>query len=334
MIFERLSAPGASALSVWVLKGEVTSMLLALGVPALPDLESSRVFVLRSTQGVPLDQGLLWLREEGESPEVEVHLHGGYGVAASFRKHLEGLEWREVRSHDAPSPLQRSVAPRNAWAHSGEGFADELARLDGLPTTQRCQEAEALLVWAEVLLRPPQVVLVGPPNVGKSTLFNAWVREERTTVSSHPGTTRDAIEAGVLIGEGLHQFEINLVDTAGRGSTQEDVDLRAQTQSILQQEQAWRCLWVLDASAEPSPEWLTQLAELKDPWVLLHRDDLGRGWTPPTAWRKGSAVHQPLELVKGLEEDLLASLPPLPPLERCLPKTEQERREVQRRAFA
>jgi len=54
-------------------------------------------------------------------------------------------------------------------------------------------------------------VLAGSPNAGKSTLFNALVREERALVSDAPGTTRDPVRETIAI----EQVPIELVDTAG-----------------------------------------------------------------------------------------------------------------------
>lgn len=81
-------------------------------------------------------------------------------------------------------------------------------------------EAEALLGELDALLeRPPaerlrdgvRVVIAGPPNAGKSSLLNAIVQREAAITSDVPGTTRDVIEAPVLI----HGTPFLFADTAG-----------------------------------------------------------------------------------------------------------------------
>jgi tRNA modification GTPase len=93
-----------------------------------------------------------------------------------------------------------------------ERAAQELSvALDGLLATA----AQGTLVHEGAL-----VVLAGPPNVGKSSLFNALLGEARAIVTDTPGTTRDAIEA-VL---DLPRWPLRLVDTAGLREATDEVE--------------------------------------------------------------------------------------------------------------
>jgi len=65
--------------------------------------------------------------------------------------------------------------------------------------------------WVPPEIAPPRVAVVGRPNVGKSTLFNRLVGEDRSVVHDMPGTTRDAIDTLVDTPDGPIVF----VDTAG-----------------------------------------------------------------------------------------------------------------------
>lgn len=67
----------------------------------------------------------------------------------------------------------------------------------------------------ELIREGAMVVIAGPPNVGKSSLFNAIVGKERAIVTEIPGTTRDALEAVVDNGS----WPLRLVDTAGLRTT-------------------------------------------------------------------------------------------------------------------
>jgi tRNA modification GTPase len=92
--------------------------------------------------------------------------------------------------------------------------------------------ARALLCALDALLRTgPRgamvrdgvlVVIAGPPNAGKSSLFNALLGESRAIVTAVPGTTRDAIEA--LLDRAGDVLPLRLVDTAGLRETDDEVE--------------------------------------------------------------------------------------------------------------
>jgi tRNA modification GTPase len=91
-------------------------------------------------------------------------------------------------------------------------------------------QVERLLATAPLADRVRQgalVVLVGAPNVGKSSLFNAFLGSERALVTELPGTTRDAIEAPA----DFFGWPIRLVDTAGLGETSDRIDAMGQAVS-------------------------------------------------------------------------------------------------------
>ena len=82
---------------------------------------------------------------------------------------------------------------------------------------------DALLATApagEVIREGAVVVIAGPPNVGKSSLFNALLGRSRAIVTEIPGTTRDALEAVMDSGK----WPLRLVDTAGLRETEDRIE--------------------------------------------------------------------------------------------------------------
>jgi tRNA modification GTPase len=95
-----------------------------------------------------------------------------------------------------------------------------------------------------------RVVLAGRPNVGKSSLLNRLVRENRAIVTAVPGTTRDVIEEWVNI-RGL---PVALADTAGIRETTDVIEKLGVDRSRAMLDRADLVLLVLDASAGPTKE--------------------------------------------------------------------------------
>lgn len=95
-----------------------------------------------------------------------------------------------------------------------------------------------------------RVVLTGPVNAGKSSLFNALLGRSRALVSPAPGTTRDYLEAEMSLGE----HEIVLVDTAGLREVADPVERAGVERSREQSQGADLVVWVEAADAEPTGE--------------------------------------------------------------------------------
>ncbi|MSR59152.1 MAG: GTP-binding protein [Planctomycetaceae bacterium] len=89
----------------------------------------------------------------------------------------------------------------------------------------------------------PRVVLAGPPNAGKSTLFNALLGTDAAITSEERGTTRDYLVADVTSGGAGY----TLVDTAGRESESDGIEGAAQDQRRAQMSRADLIVWCLPA---------------------------------------------------------------------------------------
>jgi tRNA modification GTPase len=88
---------------------------------------------------------------------------------------------------------------------------------------QAAQTLDVLLAHRDVglhLTTPWQVVLTGPPNVGKSSLINALMGFQRAIVSPTPGTTRDVVTATTAI----DGWPVQLADTAGLRETRDELE--------------------------------------------------------------------------------------------------------------
>ena len=115
-------------------------------------------------------------------------------------------------------------------------------------------------------------VIVGKPNVGKSSLMNQLLREDRSIVTEIPGTTRDTIEEQLNIGGIL----LNITDTAGIRGTEDPVEKIGVEKSIYSLRKADLVLFIVDSSRnldEEDFEIIDRLKETKEVIVLMNKAD-------------------------------------------------------------
>ena len=122
--------------------------------------------------------------------------------------------------------------------------------------------------YGKLLREGMEVVIIGRPNVGKSSLMNRLTRKNRSIVTDIPGTTRDIIEEYINI-KGI---PVKLIDTAGVRKTEDQLELLGVERSIKALESADFALILIDASQpflEEDNQILSRVYSEKKPFVLV-----------------------------------------------------------------
>ncbi len=132
----------------------------------------------------------------------------------------------------------------------------------------------------ELLRSGLKVAIVGRPNVGKSSLLNAWSRSDRAIVTDLPGTTRDVVESQLVV-KGI---PVQVLDTAGIRETDDQVEKIGVERSRRAAQAADLVIFTIDATA---------------------------GWTSADAEIYTQIKHRPLIIVIN-KIDLVEKLPSLP----------------------
>ena len=100
-------------------------------------------------------------------------------------------------------------------------------------------------IAGERLRKGLKIALIGAPNVGKSSLINLLLKEDRAIVSARAGTTRDTIEARL----NLEEVPVTLYDTAGIRDTRDKIEKEGVLRSKNMVEEADIIVYIRDASA-------------------------------------------------------------------------------------
>ncbi|HCG19967.1 MAG TPA: tRNA uridine-5-carboxymethylaminomethyl(34) synthesis GTPase MnmE [Verrucomicrobia bacterium] len=173
-----------------------------------------------------------------------------------------------------------------------EGFWAKLGR-DCEKCAERCAEDVAFLRRRRILREGALVVLVGPPNAGKSSLMNALLGEARAIVSDAPGTTRDTIEEGLDV----DGWPIRLVDTAGLRETTDLVEAEGvrRTRDLAQKAE-------ILLNLDPDPQGPCAPNEIR----LHAKCDLGRGTGLNVSAKTGEGLDG---LRRAMAEKLVSRMP-------------------------
>lgn len=158
-------------------------------------------------------------------------------------------------------------------------FADDLPPLnvaDIIQQIQQLAQTVAIIVATsdrgELLRMGLKVAIVGHPNVGKSSLLNAWSQTDRAIVTDLPGTTRDVVESNLVVGG----IPIQVLDTAGIRETADVVEQIGVARSKTVAQQADLVLLTLDAQQgwTAAEEEIYQQVQGKPLIVVINKIDL------------------------------------------------------------
>lgn len=117
-----------------------------------------------------------------------------------------------------------------------------------------------------------KTVIIGKPNVGKSSLLNLLINEEKAIVTEIPGTTRDIVEGNIIV-EGIL---LNIIDTAGIRDTSDMIESLGVSKSIKLIDEADLIIVVFDNNNQLSKEDQQILSKTKNKnrIILINKNDL------------------------------------------------------------
>ncbi len=171
----------------------------------------------------------------------------------------------------------------------GDTSVDDMrTKLDALQ--QQFRELRGAAVRGNLLRDGLKVVLIGPPNAGKSSLFNALSQRPRAIVSALPGTTRDILEQFIE----LDGVPVEVVDTAGIRSSTDEVEVEGVRRAREAQKQADVTLLVIDDGDTLEPEIARLFTFVEGGTVYLVRNKIDLSGRPAGRCERGvgiSALH-------------------------------------------
>ena len=257
-----LSVHGGNAMA----QGLLEALYLAGAAPAGPGEFTRRA----------LENGRMSLTQAEAVMEI-ISAEGRQGAAVA-KSALDGALARRIAGIQAA--LQTLAAHLTAWIDYPEEDVPEVSQAELIATLSEQKNTLDQLIAGygagAVLRRGVDCVLLGRPNVGKSTLLNLLAGFDRAIVTPIAGTTRDVLEQAVMLGD--TGIRLNLFDTAGvrdvgeHGDAGEAEGIRRSWKKL---EEAGLILAVFDGSEPPSREdlALAQRCAGRPAIALVNKED-------------------------------------------------------------
>ncbi len=259
---------------------------------------------------------------------VDIHGHGGRAVCNRLIESLcqagaTQIPASEMLALTSPTTIATATAQTLLQAktdraagilldqHNGklqsafEQLLDDLIRHDTTAAIHRLQSISRWNHFAERLVAGWQIVLAGPPNVGKSSLLNAIAGSTHSIVHSEAGTTRDWVQVETAV----DGWPILLSDTAGIRAAENDIERQGIAFARKQIEQADVVLFVVDAEVgwTDTHRELAQSVHCAHITVLNKSDLLPAASTPQTLGLPADTILSSCQTNAGLPK-LLARL--------------------------
>ena len=258
----------------------VLARVLALGaVPAGPGEFTQRAF-LNGRIDISHAESVMQLIGANSESAARASVRQLEGGVSGFVRDVSARILDLLALIEASTDFPDEVEEQTASDQVADGVHGILAELD-----RRCDPRSARL-----LREGASIVLAGRPNVGKSSLMNALLNQERAIVTAVPGTTRDVLTERISIGGVLAE----LSDTAGQRETADPVEKIGVDRARTAMESADVILYVIDASEplDPADAELLRTADGRG-LVCLNKTDL-----PPAVTRDALAAHTACEILE------------------------------------
>jgi len=260
---------------------DVLSAVIAAGARLATGGEFTRRAFLHGKMDLCQAEAVMELLSAETEEAKRVALSQVRGGTSDVIEHLRGRVIQAKSELDASIDFPEDVADEAQMDYEGTGeesvpgLAASRAALSD--TLQRLDAMIAAFAQSQQLQKSPTVAIIGKTNVGKSTILNSLLCEERVITSESPGTTRDRIDADLALPSGRR---VRLSDTAGVLVQRNELDGKARSKMEQAARDADVRVMVFDASSplESEDEELVERWGGSPAIAVMNKIDLGECW--------------------------------------------------------